>query len=255
MTTPDLSPPDLRWRVERVCHLAWPSLKEEDQGDWVFRFSGGLSRRGNSANPRRAVSSDLDSMLKAAEAAYPREGLPIIVRVPGMLKAAVETELAARGFRPEGETLTLHCDLPQMPMRRDPDVHIAQRPDAAWLERLWDLKSLSEHDRRTYRAIVGALSVPAGFMTLRIGGIDVAMGFVAIHDRLACIESLITDPAHRGRGHAKRLIGAMLAWAIGEGAEGACLQVVADNDIAIRLYRGMGFRDLYPYRYWRGSAQ
>jgi len=247
---------DLSWRVERLCHLAWPSLREDIHGDWVFRFSNGLSRRGNSANPLRPGASDVDTMLSTAAEAFPREGLPVLVRVPTLLDATIERELTARHFAPEGETLTLHCDLPPSRMRRDPDVSIAPVPDEAWLQRVWDMKALSAKDRATYRAIVAALAIPRAFMALKIGGAAVTMGFVAIHDRLLCIESLITDPASRGQGHARRLVGAMLAWGIEQGVEGACLQVVADNDTAIRLYRDMGFlRELYRYRYWRMTAR
>ncbi|MDY0871978.1 GNAT family N-acetyltransferase [Dongia rigui] len=244
----------LNWRVERLCHHAWPSLDEERHGDWVFRFSNGLSRRGNSANPLGPEADDVSAMLQAADAAYPRHGLPVLVRVPALLDASVERDLSARGFASEGETLTLYCDLPPGHMRRDPDVLIAPAPTEDWLQRIWALKDLSAKDRATYRAIVAALDVPSAFMALNIGGALVAMGFVAIDDRLLCIESLITDPAHRGQGHAKRLVGAMLAFGITQGVEGACLQVVADNEPAIRLYRGMGFsRELYRYRYWRSA--
>jgi ribosomal protein S18 acetylase RimI-like enzyme len=242
----------LNWRVERLCHHAWPSLKEEVHGDWVFRFSNGLSRRGNSANPLGPDAGDVGAMLSAAAEAFPREDLPPLVRIPGLLAPAIERELAARHFQPEGETLTLYCDLPPSQMRRDPDVTITSAPTEDWLQRIWALKDLGTKQRTTYRAIVAALGVPCAFMALHVDGMMVAMGFVALDDRLLCIESLITDPGHRGRGHAKRLVGAMLAWGIRQGVEGACLQVVADNDPAIRLYRSMGFlRELYRYRYWR----
>jgi GNAT superfamily N-acetyltransferase len=239
----------LNWRAERLCHRAWPSLREEIHGDWVFRFSNGLSRRGNSANPLGPGAGDVGTMLSAAAEAFSREGLPPLVRVPGLLAPAIEQDLTARHFRPEGETLTLYCDLPPSRMRRDPDVSITSAPTEDWLQRIWALKDHSDKERTTYRAIVAALDIPSAFMALNIGGTMVAMGFVAIDNQLLCIESLITDPAHRGHGHAKRLVGAMLAFGINQGVEGACLQVVADNEPAIRLYRGMGFlRELYRYR-------
>lgn len=245
----------LTWRVERLCHRAWPSLAEEVHGDWVYRFSNGLSRRGNSANPLGPGAGNVAAMLSAAAKAYARADLPILVRVPTLLNESVEQELAARHFAPEGETLTLYCDLPPSRMRRDPDVSITPTPGEDWLQRVWDMKALGDKDRANYRAIVAALDIPCAFMALRIDGAMVAMGFVAVHDRLLCIESLITDPTRRRQGHAKRLVGAMLAWGINQGVDGACLQVVADNAPAIRLYRDMGFlRELYRYRYWRMAS-
>jgi ribosomal protein S18 acetylase RimI-like enzyme len=59
----------------------------------------------------------------------------------------------------------------------------------------------------------------------------------------------------RGRGYASRILGALMAWGIEQGANGACLQVEAQNIAARKLYRGMGLnRELYRYRYWRAPT-
>jgi len=61
-----------------------------------------------------------------------------------------------------------------------------------------------------------------------------------------------TDPAARRRGLSRRVLLRLLAWARGVGAEGACLQVAADNTAANPLYEGLGFRtELYRYHYRR----
>ena len=41
----------LAWRVEAVCFNAFPSLKQAILDGWLLRFSRGVSRRANSANP------------------------------------------------------------------------------------------------------------------------------------------------------------------------------------------------------------
>ena len=42
---------ELAWRVEAVCFNAFPSLKQAILDGWLLRFSKGVSRRANSANP------------------------------------------------------------------------------------------------------------------------------------------------------------------------------------------------------------
>ncbi|MBK8159660.1 MAG: GNAT family N-acetyltransferase [Rhodospirillaceae bacterium] len=80
------------------------------------------------------------------------------------------------------------------------------------------------------------------------------MAYGALHDGQLCLESVITAEALRGRGFASRILGALMGWAIEQGAGGVCLQVEAQNAVAQKLYRGMGMtRELYRYRYWRGA--
>jgi len=106
-----------------------------------------------------------------------------------------------------------------------------------------------------YRRIAESVAVPAAFLRLMRDGDVAAMAFGAVHDRMMCCESVITAPAYRGQGHARRLMQALLAWAAAQGAEGVCLQVVSDNHPALALYRGLGVTtELYRYHYRRAAG-
>lgn len=245
----------LAWRVERVCHLSWPSLREEAFGDWIFRFAAGHSRRANSVNAQRPVSGDIGAVIATAEAHYHAASLPTIFRVTSLLDPAIEASLCAQDYTPEGETLTLYGDFVPWPMRRDPDVTIAQQPDAAWLAAMSALQGHSPVQSQKYREILGYLGIPAAFAALRINGAIVAMAYGCFTDGLLCLNSVITAEDQRGRGFGSRLLGAVMAWAIEQGASGVCLPVEAENHIAQKLYRNMGLtRELYRYRYWRGKS-
>jgi GNAT superfamily N-acetyltransferase len=58
-----------------------------------------------------------------------------------------------------------------------------------------------------------------------------------------------TMPDVRGRGIATGILAMMLRWAWEHGATHAYLQVSADNDRAISVYRRFGFGDAYTYHY------
>jgi ribosomal protein S18 acetylase RimI-like enzyme len=245
----------LSWRAEAACRAAWPAIEEIERDGWRLRFAAGHSHRANSANPLLPDPAGPDDVLSWIDSEYKARGLAPTLRLPELidrnLHAAFEATLARRGYVTEGESLTLLADLPPWPVRGDPDVLITTAPDADWLAaqgawRSWDPATL---DR--FRAIVSRIAAPAGFMMLFLDGNIAAMAMAGIHDGILSFNSMITDPAQRGRGHGKRLLGALLAWGIREGASAACLQVEADNAPALALYRAMGFtRDLYCYRYW-----
>ena len=61
--------------------------------------------------------------------------------------------------------------------------------------------------------------------------------------------STVTAPEARNKGRARRLISDLLGWAMLQGASHAYLQVMKNNDTAIRLYEGLGFREQYEYWY------
>ena len=94
----------LEWRVEETCLNAWPALREVLLDGWVLRFSAGLTRRANSANPLRPVSH-VD--LRACEALYRRLGLPAIFRVLSLIDPLVDARLADAGYTGEGESCVL----------------------------------------------------------------------------------------------------------------------------------------------------
>jgi ribosomal protein S18 acetylase RimI-like enzyme len=47
----------------------------------------------------------------------------------------------------------------------------------------------------------------------------------------------------------KQIMGSLLDWGIRQSAETAFLQVMANNPAALEMYAGMGFREVYRYRY------
>jgi ribosomal protein S18 acetylase RimI-like enzyme len=55
--------------------------------------------------------------------------------------------------------------------------------------------------------------------------------------------SMWIKPGARGRGHARALVEAAIAWAEGRGAKKLVLRVTETCSAAIRLYTGMGFSD------------
>jgi GNAT superfamily N-acetyltransferase len=96
------------------------------------------------------------------------------------------------------------------------------------------------------------VALPVAFAAVRVEGRIAAVAFGAVHDRLLCYESVVTDPRRRRQGLGRRIVAALADWGREQGADGACLQVVAGNTPAIALYDAFGLQtNLYGYRYWR----
>jgi N-acetylglutamate synthase len=247
-----MAEPALEWRVEETCLNAWPALREVLLDGWVLRFSGGVTRRANSANPLQPVSY-VD--LPACEALYRRSGLPTIIRVLSLIDPAVDDRLAEAGYTGEGESCVLYGPIEHLEVARDPDVKLLEQPTQEWFAAMAVLQNHSSEQAATYRRIVGRLAIPAAFAALSDEEGAVALAYGALHNGLLCYESVITDNRWRRQGSGRRIVNALAAWARDEGAVGACLEVEAHNAPARALYDAIGLkRELYRYHYRREPA-
>jgi GNAT superfamily N-acetyltransferase len=241
----------LAWRVEEACLNAWPALRQVLFGGWVLRFSGGLTRRANSANPLGIERSDPAALIVSCEALYRHHRQPTIFRLPSLIGLGVDECLAARGYSDEGHSLVLYAGCGAIPAERDSAVRLLSRPTAEWFAAMAALQGHTNRQAQLYRRIVRALAVPAAFAVLVDDGGVGALAFGAIHRGLICYESVVTDPQRLRRGYARRVVASLAAWAAEHGATGVCLEVEAANSPALALYDRLGFSELYRYHYRR----
>jgi GNAT superfamily N-acetyltransferase len=247
-----MTPACLAWRAEETCLNAWPALRQVLLDGWVLRFSDGLTRRANSANPLRADYSRADALIPACEALYRRQLLPTIFRVPSIIDPDLDERLDALGYGYEGESWVLYGDIDPVASAQDPEVRLSAHPTPEWFRAMATLQNHTVEQSRIYRRIVGALAIPAAFAALAIDGEFVALAYGALHSSLLCYESVITDPHRQRRGYARRVVATLAAWARDEGASGACLEVEAGNAPALALYDTIGLKTrLYRYHYRR----
>lgn len=243
----------LAYRVEAACLNGWPALQEIMLDGWLLRFAEGHTRRANSVNPQRHGSRDLHEKIVDCETAYRAHGLPTIFRVSGLAERGLDEVLRTLGYGPpEDETCVIYRPLDAGEISGG-DANICENaPSDEWLEAHARCIGSGETAQRAQRKILQALSVPAVFAGIRTADGNLAsLAFGAVHDELACVNLVVTDPALRRRGLSRRAVTAVLAWARDRaGAKGACLPVVVTNFPARALYQQLGFdTELYRYHY------
>lgn len=247
----------LAWRVEETCLNAWPALREIVLDGWLVRFSEGLSRRNNSANPLSASSAISDAVIAEATAFYQRHERPAIFRIPSIAAPAADRVLERAGFTAEAETCVLHGEIDGVDTTTATAVTLLPRADRVWFQAMSALQGHTPEQAHTYRRIIAAISVPAAFAAIRGDeGRLVALAYGVIHNGMLCYESVVTDSRQRRCGHARRIVTTLAGWAKAQGATEACLQVVAENAPARALYDGIGLTgEVYRYHYRRAPAQ
>ncbi|HEU4328773.1 MAG TPA: GNAT family N-acetyltransferase [Roseiflexaceae bacterium] len=235
-------------RLEEASFNAWPALEQLLADGWLLRFAEGYSRRANSANFLYPASADPERLLPWCEERYAAQGLPPTFRIVERPETAtVEQALERRGYRRLSSSLTLSRPL-------DPSAPVPDAPPLAalaldeWLPIFTLLSGADPQGQGKHRRILEQLRLPHALGVLVADGQPVACGLAVVDRELVGLFDLVTHPAHRRRGHAGRLISAMLAWATGQGASAAYLQVAEQNNAARQLYARLGFQQ--RYRYW-----
>lgn len=240
---------DFLWRAEMAFRTAWPAEQENELGGWVARRSGGSIRRVNSLNQMPGCQALDDALLDRTEAHYARFNQPAIVRLVSFVDSASRDAPSRRGYRIDGRTTALRAGL--VPPRLEPEeaIFVSERPESIWLDAH---TRISERDAALFRSMIDLIKEPKLFACARIDGTVQSVGYGVIVDRLLVIESVATDAAHRGRGHARKVVGSLMQWATRQGVEDTVLQVVSDNTPARALYRSLCFKtELFDYFYMR----
>jgi len=272
--------------VERIAALGWRGLEEALLGDWLLRAAGGFTGRSNSALVLGGPPHTDLGWLSDLERWYADRGLPPMVQVllPG--GEAIDSMLAAAGWRIHDMVRFLTGDIAQVQKLaaippavssegRPVSKLLAQgvlssdefgvvaridaEPDEAWLAAyLYRGAPLPGHARRVL--VRAGHGTELCFASLRKPAQDGAAEAVLAVARGALaqgwlgITAVTVADQHRRQRHGTRLMSELADWAVQRGAQAIYLQVAADNGPALALYSRLGFSHHHDYRYRVGPA-
>lgn len=233
--------------LEERAFNAWPALQTVFCDGWVFRVSGGYTKRANSANAL-APTGAFRTVLRDAERFYAGQGQPTIFRLSPLAGPEPDEVLGGLGFRVIDETMVMVADL-GADAAADRAVTIARTPDEAWRHGFAEANAVAADKRGIHDQMLAAIRLPAAFATLSEDGQALAYGLAVAERGMVGLFDIVTMPAARRRGAGRRLVASLLAWGRSKGATRAYLQVVAANTPAVALYEKFGFGEAYRYHY------
>lgn len=237
-------------RIEELSLSAWPALRQVVIDGWLLRFAGGYTRRCNSVQPLYAGTEHLERKIAACGEQYARERLPLIFKMTAAAQPAELDGLLARsGYKATAYTSVQTCRIDGRSSDAWESVSIEDRPSTEWLDRAAHFSGIGESHRPLLTRILDAIVPETGFGAVFEDGQMRACGLAVRQGTWVGLFDIATSPRHRRRGHARRLAGGLLDWGQSRGATQAYLQVMLDNDPALRLYEGFGFRETYQYWY------
>ena len=234
--------------LEERSFNAWPALQTVLAGGWVLRFADGYTKRANSVNallPALAV----EDIAAFAAPLYAAKGLPLIFRLSPLAGATDDQQLAALGYVRIDETIVMTAPIPILACA-DAAVHIAGRPVEAWTSGFARANDVPPPRQSIHDRMLASIQPSAAFAALKgADDLDFAWGLAVTERGMTGLFDIVTRPALRRHGGARRLVGSLLDWGRRQGAETAYLQILASNAPAIALYSSFGFGEIYRYHY------
>ncbi|MGG6309476.1 GNAT family N-acetyltransferase [Paenibacillus macerans] len=239
--------------LELLAASGWPPSEQERMGAWRLRANGGVTTRANSV--LAAGPFPEGEWLEEAERFYRDRGLPSCFHVSESSPKELDGVLAAAGYEVSMNCLLLAASGREVLQRSadyavgDADVAFAAEPVEAWMSDFLRMEGFQEVRRPGYLSIFTAMPAPKAFATICDTGEPMGVATAVIEAGWAGISNVVVDPRHRRKGVAGRMLRALAAWALDNGAEGMYLQVLENNRPALELYGKLGFVAVSGYHY------
>lgn len=239
--------PDRIRTLEELAFNAWPALQTLLVDGWVLRFADGYTKRANSANAWHPGETPPARIADMVEKLYRARGLRPIFRLSPLAPPDMDRLLARKGYRLFDETIVQAAAIDAVPATAD--VAVAGAPAREWLDGYAQATGLAAADLETLARMLNLVHLPSAFARIDSDDAPVAFGYAVFERGHVGIFDVVTAAAHRRQGHGARIVGALMRWGAGLGAEHAYLQVLSGNAPALSLYERLGFAEAYRYHY------
>jgi ribosomal protein S18 acetylase RimI-like enzyme len=241
-------------RIEELSLNASGAFQSLVYDGWLLGFRPGPTKRLRCVNAFYSTSLPLAEKIDHCVRFYRSVNLPTIFRMlPFSQPPELDAHLEGLGWSTFERTLVMRAGVPadsQIPAARD-SVEIIDVP--RWVEETAGLLDLSGDKLAAAVERAKSHPLPHAGAVIRQQGEAVACGLLKLEGTHAGLFALNTATAHRRQGMATAIVGALFAEASRRGSRAAYLQVTADNEAALALYRHFGFARVYDYWY-RGPA-
>jgi ribosomal protein S18 acetylase RimI-like enzyme len=236
--------------LEELALNAWPAPQTVYDDGWVLRFAEGYTRRANSVNPLYTPFSNLDEHIRRCEAWYRARQQDVVFKMtPLALPKELDKVLTRQGYKEEAITSVQIADLELIDAPDDNHVVLTHELDDAWLELFCHMRGGDTRHIGMMRKIISRIAPASAFAVLYVDQRPAAMGLAVSEREYVGLFDIITHPEMRNRGLGQQLILHLLQWGKTHGATHSYLQVMTNNEPALRLYEKLGYQEVYQYWY------
>lgn len=236
--------------IEELSMNAWPAMQTMLYDGWVLRSADGYTKRANSIYPLYPSEINLDSKIDFCASFYRTRGLLVIFKMTeASTPADLDSRLDALGYRIDSPTSVQTLELGNGKHEIPNGVDLTFDDTETWHEAFARMNNVSPDRRATHEHILHAIMPDKCYASISMDGNIIGCGLGVLQAGYLGIFDIVIDPDRRGHGHGTHLMQALLAWGKRAGANTSYLQVMCNNQPALRLYEKLGFQEQYQYWY------
>ncbi len=248
---------------EKLSFNTHPCLEEELYDGWLLRFAEGYTKRANSVNVVGESTMPVAEKVKYCEEKYAEQNLPPVFKIAPMA-SVLDGVLEERGYSAVDKTNVMTVDLMKKAKgsakyngykssgalgTETVSVIIEEKFTEAWQYYYFTFNKVPLASVPTAKKIQAKIINPVLCATVYADKKAVACGLGVMEQGYVGLLDIVVKEEYRGCGFGKVLCQAILEKAKERGAATGYLQVVDSNTVAKKLYKSLGFEDMYSYWY------
>lgn len=229
-----------------------PALEVRKDGGWIWQFSGGHSKRANSAQSMDLADDEnaRDRLEAYADWAIGHNITPTFRATP-LAGDRIIGALNKLNWRVIEEVSVMSMPVGASFTPKN-DFKFLEATDPEWLDMQIALSEIDAKDVQAFTAMLTRVTVRStGILVYDATGTAVAIAQVMVDEGIGIYINVVVRKGLRGQGYGRSVMQVALNWSKKVGAHWAAIQVVASNMPAINLYRSLGFEEIYRYHYRR----
>lgn len=203
-------------------------------------------------NPLYQGVSDVLDKIATCEKLYSEKGLDTVFKAtPASTPSVLDRILSERGYLLQAKTSVQTLDLGDGGLdSQEPIVAVSEDLSDKWLSAFSQMNGLNDSKKETAKQMLLNTVPRKCFASISEGGGKIVACGLAVTERSHVgLFDIVTHEDFRRHGLARQLTLRLLRWGTQNSAKRAYLQVVMENESALRLYRGLGFAEAYQYWY------
>ena len=236
---------------EELSLNALPALQTQFYDGWVLRYTSGYgyTNRANSVNLLYPSTLDLRMKIIECEKRYFEQGLPTVFKITDGTDSELDKLLEQDDYTVVTPTHLMTADI-NGGNDVSADCLIINNIDQKWLDTYFFLSKYTNAKKISIATQIFAnikIDVICGILLKN--NEMVACGLCTIERGYAGLFNVVVDETQRGKGYGKEICVSLLSAAQQHGAKMSYLQVVQNNNIALNLYKKLGYKTIYSYWY------